>query len=231
MPDLGKIYREHPDDYERMIQYEDYQGNLLRTIESIHSLAGSVAVEFGAGTGRVTRLLAPHVRAIHAFDFTLAMLKVARKQLTAQLTRNWTLALGDHRAMPAAPRSADLAIEGWAFLQMAVWHWDRWQEVSGQALGEMRRVLRPGGTMILIETLGSGFEEPTIPDAFAMYYDWLEKAHGFERTWVRTDYDFGTPEEAAHWMRFFFGDELAEQQLASRSAIVPECTGIWWRRV
>ena len=55
---------------------------------------------------------------------------------------------------------ADFAIEGWAFLQIAVWHPQDWQVQLDRALDEMQRVVRPGGKMILIETLGTGESVP-----------------------------------------------------------------------
>jgi hypothetical protein len=38
-------------------------------------------------------------------------------------------------------------------------------------------------------------------------------------------------EEAADLAGFFFGEEMAAQVLKNQSAILPECTGVWWRTV
>jgi hypothetical protein len=62
------------------------------------------------------------------------------------------------------------------------------------------------------------------------YYGWLE-ARGFQRSWVRTDYLFQNMEEAQSLTRFFFGEEMVQKiTSASPGILLPECTGIWWRK-
>ncbi|MEM9490080.1 MAG: class I SAM-dependent methyltransferase, partial [Myxococcota bacterium] len=65
----------------------------------------------------------------------------------------------------------------------------------------------------------------------AGYYARLEQRHGFERTTLRTDYAFASPEKAAESCRFFFGDDLATLILDNRWSRVPEWTGLWSKRV
>ena len=68
--------------FARLIQHEDYQGNILAAIEAYFPLNKNLdVVELGAGTGRLTRLLAPRVRSIKAFDTSAHMLEVAEKSL------------------------------------------------------------------------------------------------------------------------------------------------------
>jgi hypothetical protein len=93
----------------------------------------------------------------------------------------------------------------------------------------MKRVLRPGGTVIILETLGTGCESPHPPsDALAAYYALLEEEHGFSATWIRTDYRFASLSEAEDLTRFFFGDGLADRVAREGLVTLPECTGIWW---
>ena len=83
---------------------------------------------------------------------------------------------------------------------------------------------------ILLETLGTGHESPQPPTpALAELYRLLQAEHGFTQEWIRTDYHYPSPQEAADATRFFFGDELADGLLREGRSIVPECTGIWWR--
>ena len=61
---------------------EDYEGNILKTLNVyLCPMQGAEVVEFGAGTGRLTRLLAPQVKHIRAFDEAQAMLDVAAQTL------------------------------------------------------------------------------------------------------------------------------------------------------
>ncbi len=227
-----EIYAKHADQYEAMVAREDYQGNILKALERIRPLAGLEVVEFGAGTGRLTLMLAPLVKSIRAFDASQHMLDITIAKLQRSGLNNWHVSVADNRSLPVDDASADLSIEGWSFGHFVGWYPDTWREEIGKAVGEMKRVLRPGGTVIILETLGTGREAPQPPnDALAAYYAWLEVEHDFAPGFLRTDYKFESLEEAERLTRFFFGDELADQVIASNWVILPECTGIWWRNV
>jgi len=125
---------------------------------------------------------------------------------------------------------ADLAIEGWNFGHATSWHSDQWQTVIERYLDEMFRVLKPNGLAILLETMGTGATEPTPPNqALGLLYQYLE-TQGFTYQWFRTDYQFPSVKDAIQHTQFFFGDEMAKLVEKNNSAIVPECTGMWYRK-
>lgn len=223
MTDHRTIYNEEAINYERLVSQEDYQGNILKTIASIKPLQGIDVVELGAGTGRVTRLLAPYVRSIKAFDASEHMLALAAASLKAGGWENWTLEVADNRSLPAADACADLSISGWSVCYLVDWNRENWREDVTKALREMARVLRPGGTIMLIETQGTGFTTPHPPEHLLGYYDFLQE-QGFQFTWFRSDYRFTTEQDAVESSTFFFGKEMAEK---IEGVILPECTGIW----
>ncbi len=76
--DTKTIYNEQPDQYDLLISREDYQGNILKNLREITSFEGKDIIDLGAGTGRLSCLLAPFVRSIKAFDISQAMLKSGR---------------------------------------------------------------------------------------------------------------------------------------------------------
>ena len=83
-----------------------------------------------------------------------------------------------------------------------------------------------------VETLGTGFSEPNPPsEALAAYYRFLETDWGFHSTWLRTDYQFSSLDEAADLLGFFFGAEFADKVRRNNWIITPECTGVWWKEV
>jgi ubiquinone/menaquinone biosynthesis C-methylase UbiE len=227
MPDLEEVYSKHADQYDLLVSREDYQGNIFRALNEIRPFHALDVVELGAGTGRLTCMLAPVVKSIQAFDASQHMLDVAIARLQEGGLRNWRVDVADHRDLPLENQVADVAISGWSIVYMVVWHKQTWQRELRKALAEMKRVLRPGGTIILLETLGTGHETPHPPDELQSYFAYLDSA-GFSSTWIRTDYQFVSVAEAEALTRFFFGDELAEKVARANWSILPECTGIWW---
>jgi ubiquinone/menaquinone biosynthesis C-methylase UbiE len=175
-------------------------------------------------------MLAPVVKTIQVFDASPHMLDVAAAKLRKNGWQNWRVAAADHRNLPINDRTADLVISGWAICYLVVWYAETWRRELNQALAEMKRVLRPGGTIIILETLGTGHETPHPPDNLATYYEFLAEA-GFSSTWIRTDYQFESLAEAEALTRFFFGEAMAEKVANENLVILPECTGIWWLRV
>jgi ubiquinone/menaquinone biosynthesis C-methylase UbiE len=231
MPDHEKIYNEHAGQYELLVSREDYQRNILRALDKIRPLDGLDVVELGAGTGRLTCMLAPVVKTIRAFDASQHMLDVAIAKLGQSGLQNWRVEVADHRNLPVADQTADVAISGWSICYIVGRHEERWRDELGQVLAEMKRVLRPGGTIIILETLGTGYETPHPPDGLVAYYAFLEEEEGFSSTWMRTDYRFESLAEAEALTCFFFGESMADKVISKDPVILPECTGVWWLRV
>jgi ubiquinone/menaquinone biosynthesis C-methylase UbiE len=223
MLDHSDIYTHHAARYDQLVSREDYQGNILRALQAIRPLAGLEVVDLGAGSGRLSRLLEPLARSICAFDLSPAMLQVARERLDLAGKR---LAVADHRHLPLAANVADLVISGWSICYTVLWHQDTWQVQLSRALAEMARIARPGGTLIILETLGTGSQTPLTPGRLRPYYQALQGA-GFTTTWTRTDYRFASMDEAISLTRFFFGEGTLTKIKAGDTPLLPECTGIW----
>ncbi len=232
MSDHREIYRNQASEYEFMVSREDYQKQLPRALGQIREFDGLDVVELGAGTGRLTCMIAPSAKSILANDISSHMLEIAAANLVNAGHKNWKLTVADNRALPVANQTADISIAGWSLGYFTDWFAESWRSEIGQALVEMKRVLRPGGTVVILETLGTGSVEPCPPtDALTAYYAWLEEEHGFSATWIRTDYRFDTLRQAQEATRFFFGDDFADRIGKENWVIIPECTGIWWLTV
>jgi len=223
------IYQDHAQRYDQLVTREDKAQQLSATLQSICPLDGLDVVEWGAGTGRVTRLLAPYARQIHAFDQAAPMLEVARERLPAPWQEKVHFAVSSHHPIPLDDDCADLAIEGWSFAHLA----EELPAAEGaaavqRAIDEMDRIVRPGGHLLLIETLGTGHTTPTPPSpTLAALYTYFEQT-GFQRHHCRTDYQFETLEEAEALITFFFGAKRLDS-LDREALTLPECTGIWHR--
>ncbi len=227
------VYAEGAEDYHRLVEYEDAAGRLWALLDTVVDWPACDVIELGAGTGRLTVPLARRARSVRAFDAAPAMLAVAQRRLAADRLSTTdpdrpdtvTLAVAEHRSLPVDDASADAVIEGWAVAHYVDWEPDTWTVALDAAVREMSRVVRPGGAIVLIETLGTGATDPRPPtEALAALYDRLETVHGFTRQWVRTDYEFADQTTARHVVGTFFGDEML---LALDGTSLPECTGVW----
>jgi ubiquinone/menaquinone biosynthesis C-methylase UbiE len=212
------IYREHAEEYDRLVAAEDAEERLLPAIEAVAARLERV-VDVGAGTGRISRLFTAGGAEVVAVDRSIAMLRVAQRRAKGAL-----LAVADAAALPIAGGWADAVIAGWVLGHQRSWNAGRWRSSIARCLDEMQRALAPGGVAIVIETLGTGVESPRVSPALAEYHRWLEEERGFARRELRTDYVFASEEEARSLCGFFFGDAVPV-----RGARVPECTGLWWR--
>jgi hypothetical protein len=134
-----------------------------------------------------------------------------------------------------------LVVSGWSVSYLAVWNPEQADHQLDKWLVEMRRVLRKDGMVILFESLGTGNESPIRLEHVESTYQWLG-ANGFQNKWIRTDYRFESLDEAVDLAGFFFGAGMADRVREKRSpatkgsvegrlVILPECTGVWWKRI
>lgn len=224
-----QVYRGHGREYHQLIAAEDVDGNLLPALQQIVSFKGKRVLDVGSGTGRIPLLLRRADCEIIAVDLFRDMLREQAQQRGSE-TKDWTLAQGDARWLPLRRRWADVVTAGWAIGHFTGWYGKDWKREASRALGEMARAAKPGGMLIILETMGTGVEDaaPPVP-ALADYYAWLE-SQGFARRVVSTDYAFDSVERAAELCGFFFGEEMAERVRKRGWSRVPEFTGIWARK-
>lgn len=218
------------DPYDRLVSCEDIYRNIPASLLEISDFRGKVIVDLGAGTGRLSEMVAPLASKVIAVDFAANMLKKAAEKLTHLNLKNWTTHVADMRSLQIEDNSIDVVIAGWSICYLASSGNEAWKENLDQVMNEGTRILKNHGMFIILETLGTGNEEPIIYDFLKMYFDSLTNEYGFNHKAIRTDYKFDSVEEAEKIMNQFFGEELSNQVKASQSPIVPECTGIWWRK-
>ena len=78
--------------------------------------------------------------------------------------------------------------------------------------------------------MGDGNESPIRLPHLENYYPWLGEM-GFQNKWIRTHYQFESLDEAVELAGFFFGEEMADQVRERGRVILPECTGVWWKKI
>lgn len=225
MPDHDSIYASEADKYHQLI---DKQPDLDKIIDEIRPYSGLDIVDLGAGTGRLTAVLAAKAKTIIALDAFEDMLRINEERLSEAGHTNWTTKVADHRSLPLENNSADLIVSGWSICYSTNTGIPEWEQNLGEIINELKRVLRPNGTIIIFETMGTGFEEPSPPEFLKPYYAALEQDYGFSHKWIRMDYQFDNAEQAEELTRFFFDEELANKVAAQKLVQLPECAGVWW---
>lgn len=229
--DYRAIYDERAADYDDLIAAEDAAdavGDHLRSLLDASKIEISRALDVGAGTGRLARIL----RGLRG-DLELTCTDLAAAML-GELVRRWPgttppdTIVADYRALPLPDTHFDLVTAGWALGHLTGFHPETWQAEAARALAEIERVARPGATLVLFETLGTGYTSPTPPRReLGELYAFFE-ARGFVRTTLRTDYRFATHEEARRLTGFFFGEKVwpVLQDTTDGTTLI-EWTGAW----
>jgi ubiquinone/menaquinone biosynthesis C-methylase UbiE len=223
------IYEHISTPYDLLVSKEDYTRNIPAALSEIADFNNKDIADLGAGTGRLTTMVAENAKSIVAVDFAADMLKVTASKLSQMDLTNWKTPVSDLRQLPLDDQSMDIVMAGWSICYLGSSNNKEWTETLLQVLSEINRVLRPNGTVIILETLGTGNEQPTPPDFLQSYYQKLEQEYGFKHKAIRTDYQFDSVEQAEELCRDFFGDSLGDRIIEQQIKIVPECTGIWWR--
>jgi ubiquinone/menaquinone biosynthesis C-methylase UbiE len=225
------IYQTQAAAYHRFIAAEDVDGNLLPALERVTGLRGARVLDLGTGTGRLPLLLDGLAAQIIGLDLHTDMLRENQRQ-KQHTTGTWALTTGDMRALPFPHASFDVITAGWAIGHFTGWYAENWQTEIRRVLHEMHRVVRPGGALILLETLSTGSLTPAPPSpGLAAYYTWLENEWDFTRQEIQTDYQFTSVEEAIALTEFFFGPSLSLTIRKNNWARLPEWTGVWGKRI
>ncbi|MBW7933395.1 MAG: metalloregulator ArsR/SmtB family transcription factor [Gemmatimonadaceae bacterium] len=104
--------------------------------------------DLGCGTGQMAEAVAPFVRRVIAVDEATAMLRAARTRLHG--VENAELRHGPLEALPLDAHSVDVAIVSLVLPYVAD---------PVQALGEVHRIVRPGGRAVVVDMLPHEHEE------------------------------------------------------------------------
>ena len=227
MDHFKRIYRDEAQAYHAMIAREDVDQQVRRALVEIGAQGAVNLLDLGSGTGRIPLLLQHDIFDIVAFDLHEAMLReqiVQREKVAGK----WPLLQGDMRFLPFVSEQFALVTAGWALGHFCGWYDPDWRMPMRLVLNEMRRVTKPGGMVVILETMSTGNLEPTPPTAaLAEYYEWIEGEWGFERHVLATDFQFKTIEDAVAHSEFFFGPELAAAIRENEWSRLPEWTGFW----
>ena len=138
--------------------------DLDRLVMLARAHGGERVVDVGTGVGHTLRRVAPLFRAAIGLDATREMLAAGGGVLADGGVTNALLVQADARAMPLATAAFDVAT-----CRVAAHHFTD----PARAFGEIARVLRPGGILVLVDNYAP--DEPAL-DAFINTLETLRDA-------------------------------------------------------
>jgi SAM-dependent methyltransferase len=112
-------------------------------------------LDVAAGTGHLSRAIAPHVKRVVALDLTDEMLAQGRREATQQGLANVVFELGEAESLPYPGASFDLVVTRFSLHHFA--------DVRGP-VQEMARVCRPGGRVAVIDLVSPA--DPVVAQAY-----------------------------------------------------------------
>ncbi len=124
------------------------QGADLEQLAAIaRAHAGAQVLDLGCGAGHVSFFTAPHVARVVAYDLSADMLGVVAGEAARRGLSNVDTQLGAAESLPFDDATFDLV-----FSRYSAHHWAD----VGAALREMRRVLKPGGRVVICDVASTG---------------------------------------------------------------------------
>ena len=124
-----------------------------RIVELAEPRLDDRVVDLGAGTGLLALALAPRVREVVAVDISQRMLERLDDAAAADGLNNVEPLVADLRRLPLADECATLVVSNYAFHHLD----DPGKEL---ALAEARRILQPGGRLVICDMMFSLSLEP-----------------------------------------------------------------------
>jgi ubiquinone/menaquinone biosynthesis C-methylase UbiE len=154
-----KIFGERAESYTTSAAHADEQV-LAQIVELARPQPAWTALDIATGTGHTALAIAPHVASVIGFDLTPEMLVQADKLRAARGIANVSFREGDVHALPFPDASFDLVTS-----RRAPHHFSNIKA----ALSEMKRVLRPGGRLVIDDR---SVPEDDFVDACMNELDW-----------------------------------------------------------
>jgi ubiquinone/menaquinone biosynthesis methyltransferase len=143
-----------------------------RLIDLAGALEGRIVLDLGCGTGDIACLAAGRGARVTGLDVTPRMIDLARRKATRRFAiggaeapppqlpfRSPSFVVGDMMALPFPDQSVDVVTTGYGLRNVPV---------IGDAIAEIRRVLRPGGRLVSLD-----FNRPLSPPVRLAYHTYL----------------------------------------------------------
>lgn len=216
----------HTSTYEIENRAADPDGRLWAAMEERASWSDRVVLDLGCGTGFHLPRFAETAARVIGVEPHPGLLRLARRRTRA--LENVDLHLGTAQEIPLPARSVDVVHARWAYF---------FGPGCEPGLAELARVVRPGGTALVIDNDGS---RSTFGAWFRRGYPHLPAPTEIERFWstqgwtldrVDMGWRFASREDLEAVVRIELKPDVAEQVLRHHDGLeVDYAVNLWWRR-
>ena len=207
----SKSYHDEVYIYERFAEAEDTPRYVERYLRPL--VKGKICLDLGCGTGKYTALFADQATQYHALDISKDALKYTERKV-GNLT-NVSTYHTSAESIPLQDNSVDIVISTWVLGTI--------QEIErrDRVMSEIRRVLRPGGKVYLIENdIGGEFEKVRgrFPDTKRTeeYNSYLEDNGFRKRKKFNSYFQFDSKKEARSIFSRIWGENVGAQVSGER---------------
>lgn len=136
-------FRRHAAEWDLIGDHNPADADVERALVDLVTGLGRIdLLDLGTGTGRVLELTGPHIRRGLGIDRSRDMLAIARDRLERRSLHNCEVRLGDLAGLDLAADVVDLVV---------LHHVVHFLDDPDRALAEAGRVLRPGGTLAIVD--------------------------------------------------------------------------------
>lgn len=129
----------HAEDVARSPGFLELRDSIVRLAEPSET---DRVLDIGAGTGLLALALAPRVQLVWALDISPAMCDYLRTKAASAELENIEPVVGSAISLPLMEETVDLVVSNYCLHHLS-------DTDKVRALEEIRRVLRPGGTLVL----------------------------------------------------------------------------------
>lgn len=138
----AKNWDEHVAHAEEVARTPGFAQMRAEVLAALGPAAGQVVVDLGAGTGLLTLALAGEAEHVWAIDISPLMCEYLRTKAASAGLGNTSVAIASATSLPLVDNFADAIVSNYCLHHLR-------DEDKLRALAEMRRVLRPGGRLVI----------------------------------------------------------------------------------
>lgn len=216
---LMDFYKKKTNIFEELSKRQDVKNDILKALNKHVKLGEKTVLDLGAGTGRFSLEVAKRAKFVYALDISKQMLSVMSNKIRRKGIKNVKPLCASYAKIPLSSESIDIIFSVWAFPSHST-NWD-------SDLMEVKRVLKPGGIILLVDYFHGGeyfrirekISSPFFTNHINNLHRWM-KAHSFKASVVNTMTDFKTKKNVEQICRPFFGHHLVTYLLARNKTTI-----------